>query len=195
MKKEIKIFLYSLTLVFLFANCASTTTSTIVGGGYNESKNVTDYMVFPYGSVSIPGKWTKTSYNSISRQQFFENKDSISIAIAFCRYDKYEFNAQGQHKGFEFVEAYYEWDTKYFIETYGLQRQEIERDSVNGFMTYRIFGQIDESLIDTYFLISEKNGNITNLSILATKKWSESDKLSFLKGLINQEIDLNNFQH
>jgi len=158
-----------------------------VGGEYNASKNVTDYFVIPYGSVSIPGEWTKTNYNSVSKQQFFQNRDSIIIAIAFNRFDKYEFNMNGEHQGFDFVKAYYEWDSKYFVDSHGLQRQEIERDSLNGFITYRIYGQIEKGKFDTFWLVSEKNGNITNISISDTDKWTEIEKLTFMKSLIKQK--------
>ncbi|MCO4807478.1 MAG: hypothetical protein KC456_12905 [Flavobacteriales bacterium] len=187
MKTEIKTYFSCLALLFLLTNCASNRTSTIVGGEYNETKNETGYFVIPYGSVSIPGKWRKTNFNSISRQQFFTNNDSITLAIAFSRYDKYEFNTDGQFKGFDFVNAYYEWDSKYFVESHGLQRQKIESDSLNGFLTYRIFGQIEKGKFDTYWLVNEKNGNITNISISDTDKWTESEKLTFMKSLIKQK--------
>ena len=187
MKTVIKTYFFCLTLMLLLTNCATTWTSTIVGGEYNASKNVTDYFVIPYGSVSIPGEWTKTNYNSVSKQQFFQNRDSIIIAIAFNRFDKYEFNMNGEHQGFDFVKAYYEWDSKYFVDSHGLQRQEIERDSLNGFITYRIYGQIEKGKFDTFWLVSEKNGNITNISISDTDKWTEIEKLTFMKSLIKQK--------
>lgn len=186
MKTVTKIFFY-LTLLLLFTNCASTRTSTIVGAEYNASKNVTDYFVLPYGSVSIPGEWIKTNYNSINRQQFFSNKDSITLAIAIGYYDKYEFNTDGRFKGFDFVNAYYEWDSKYFVESLGLQRQAIERDSLTGYITYRIFGQIEKVKINTYWLVYENNGNITNISIFDTDKWTELEKLTFMKSLVQQK--------
>jgi hypothetical protein len=187
MKTGIKTYLAYLTLIVLMTNCASQRTSTIVGGEYNEIKNETDYFVVPYGSVAIPGKWTKTSYNSVSRQQFFQNSDSIIIAIAFSRFDKYEFNMNGKLQGFDFVKAYYEWDSKYFVVSHGLQREKMSIDSANGFMTYRIFGQIEKGEFDTYFLIGEKNGNITNISISDTDKWTENEKLTFMENLFISE--------
>jgi hypothetical protein len=36
---------------------------------------------------------------------------------------------------------------------------------------------------DTYFLVGEKNGNVNNLSIMTTEKWTEDKKVEFLKGL------------
>lgn len=183
MKTEIRTFFFHLVLIILLTNCASQRVSTIVGVDYNETKDETDYFVVPYGSVSIPGKWTKTNYNSISKQQFFRNDDSIILAIAFGRFDKYEFNTDGRLKGFDFVKSYYNWDSKFFVEFHGLQRQEMEIDSINGFLAYRIFGNIEKGEFDTYFLIGEKNGNVTNISISDTDKWTESEKLTFMKNL------------
>ena len=176
--------LFPLLLIITLSNCATQrTTSTIVGGNYNESTNVTDYFVLPYGSVTLPGKWEKKNFNSISNQQFFRNQDSVIVAIAFGRFDKYEFNVDGSEKGHNFVKAYYEWDSNYFVESHGLKRQVVEDDSTNHFMVYRIFGQIEKGKFDTYFLIAEKNGNISNFSISSTDKWNESEKCTFLKKL------------
>ena len=80
---------------------------------------------------NFPGHWEKTSYNSISRQQFFRNQDSVIIAISFGRFDKYEFNMNGAEAGYNFIKAFYEWDSKYFVESHGLKRQVLESDSIN----------------------------------------------------------------
>ncbi len=182
-----KTYLNNLLTLFIvltiFASCATQRTSTIVGSEYNEAKNETEYFVFPYGSVKIPGKWEKTNYNSNSRQQYFQNQDSILIAIAFGKIDKYEFNVDGMKVGTEFVKAYYEWDSKYFLDTYGLQRQLLDQDSIKNFMVYRIFGQMESVNLDTYFLIGEHKGFTSNFSISNTDKWNENEKVSFLKNL------------
>lgn len=70
-----------LAIASFLTNCVSQRTSTITGGNYNETKNETDYFVIPYGSVTLPGHWEKTSYNSISRQQFLEIK--IQLLLQF----------------------------------------------------------------------------------------------------------------
>jgi hypothetical protein len=176
-----------LILTILLTSCATQRTSTIEGVNYNESKNVTDYFVMPYGSVSLLGKWEKKNYNEISRQQFFKNQDSVIIAIAFERYDKYEFNTNGSQSGFNFVKAYYEWDSNYFVDSHGFKRQIIESDSSNHFMIYRIYGQKEKTEFNTYFLIGEKNGNVSNFSISKTEKWSEIEKILFLKNIFLTE--------
>jgi hypothetical protein len=169
-----------LTLLWLITNCATQKTSTVVGGDYNESKHETDYFVLPYGSVKLPGKWEKTIYNSVSSQQFFRNKDSITIAISFGRIDKYEFNTDDSKKGYEFVEAFYDWDSEYFVNQ-GLKRQIIVRDSINKYMIYRIYGEYKKDELDTYFLIGERNGSINNFSITKSDKWTEDESIDFLK--------------
>jgi hypothetical protein len=174
---------FSLTILILLTNCATKRTSTIVGGDYNETKNETDYFVVPYGSVTLPGKWEKTNNNTNSKQQFFRNKDSVIIAIAFGRIDKYEFNKDSSKSGYNFVKAFYEWDSKYFVDSYPLKRQSLQNDSTNSFIIYRIYGQIEKVDFNTYFLIGEKNGNTSNFSISDTDKWNENEKIRFLKNL------------
>ena len=135
----------------------------------------------PYGKTALPGKWEKSGYNQVSRQQFFRNQDSIEVAVAFGRYDYYEFNKDGFLKGFDFIQAFYEWDSKYF-EDQGLNRLLIEEDRDNNYIIYRIFGP----KANTYFLITEKNGNIGSFSVNSTDKWTETEKLEFLKNLFKE---------
>ncbi len=169
------------------AGCASQRVSTIVGCDYDESKKQTDYFVLPFGSVSIPGKWEKAHYNSISGQQFFINSDSIRIAIAFNRFDRYEFNKDGSKKGNDFVKAFYDWDSEYFVDTYELMRKFVEKDTINQYVIYRIYGSLNGGKFDTYYLICERNGNVKSFSIMITDKWAESKKIEFLKELNNQD--------
>jgi hypothetical protein len=182
---NIRSFFFCLILIsaFIFTNCVTQRASTIEGFDYDESKNQTKYFVSPYGSISIPGKWNKSDYNSVSGQQFFMNSDSIRIAIAYNRYDKYEFNLDGSKKGFDFIQAFYEWDSKYFVDSYGLNRKIIENDGMNNYILYQVFGEKNGVVFDTYFLIGEKNGNVSNLSLMITDKWTEDTKIKFLKGL------------
>ena len=187
MKNKLIKTLILLLMTIILTNCATQRTSTIVGGDYNETKNETDYFVLPYGSVTLPGKWEKTNYNSVSRQQYFTNKDSVTIAIAFNRYNSYEFNLKGTQTGYDFVKAYYDWDSQYFIDSYGLQREIIENDSLNNYMIYRIFGEIEKGDFNTYFLIGEKNGNISLFSITDPDKLTVNEKTDFIKKLFLTE--------
>ena len=174
-------------MTFIVAGCVNQRVSTTVGGDYDESKDQTDHFILPYGSASIPGKWEKTNYNTVSGQQIFVNKDSIRIAIAFNRFDKYEFNSDGSKKGYDFIKAFYDWDSKYFIDSYGLEGGILESDSISNYIIYKIFGVANESSFDTYFLIGEKNGNVNNFSVTKTDKWTEDFKIDFLKGLYEKE--------
>ena len=179
MKRIKGIILFAAVVSFISCGSAKQATSTIVGGDYDAKKNTTEYFVFPYGQVSIPGKWEKTSYNSASRQQFFRNDESVNIAVSFGPYDKYEFNRDGSLKGYEFVEAFYEWESKYFVSN-GLECKILETDKANKHILFRVFG----NKFDTYVLICEKNGFVSNFSINATDKWTEQQKVDFLKSLL-----------
>lgn len=170
-----------LLIVAILSSCGSAkrSTSTIVGGDYDAAKDITSYFVFPYGQVNLPGKWEKGTYNSSSRQQFFHNQDSVIVAVSFGPCDRYEFNKDGALKGYEFVEAYYKWDSEYFVSN-GLESKILETDKGNKHILYRVFG----NKFDTYFLICEKNGFVSNFSINATDKWTEQQKVDFLKSLL-----------
>jgi hypothetical protein len=174
----------ALVMAAILVSCASQRDNVITGGEYNEVKNQTDYFVLPYGSAVLPGKWVKTRQSNVSFQQFFKNKDSVTVAIAFSRCNQYPFNTKGTKTGFEFVKAYYEWDSNYFIEKYGLKRSVVEMDSIeNNYCLYRIYGAIENEKIDNYFLLGEKNGFVSNFCVLVTDKWAESYKIDFLKKL------------
>jgi hypothetical protein len=170
-------------LVLALAGCVmqQQSVSTITGGEYNKEKDQTDYFVLPYGSVSIPGKWEKTRI--AGHQQIFKNKDSVELLIGFAPCNKYEFNTNGALKGYKFVKAFYEWDSKYLVDKYGLERRVMESDSMNNYIVYRLFGKVGQVNLDTYFLLGEKNGNSSNFSITITDKWTEETKIAFLRNL------------
>lgn len=175
-----------IVLIFL-TSCATQRTSTIVGCDYDKNKNQTDYFVFPYGSVSIPGEWNKTSYNQIAKQQFFKNSDSIIISIVFGPCNKYEFNATNPKKGFEFVKALYEWDSEFFVSNYHLDQEIVESNENDNFIIWRVFGENNDTYWDTYILFGEKNGLANNFSVMTTDKWTKEDKVIFLKKIYLQE--------
>ena len=178
--KSIKVIIL-LAAIASFISCGSAkqATSIIEGVDYDAKKNATEFFVVPYGQVSIPGKWEKTSYNSVSRQQFFRNDESVNIAVSFGPCNKYEFNLDGSLNGYEFAEAYYEWESKYFVSN-GLECKILETDKENKHIIFRVFGDG----FDTYTLICEKNGIASNFSIQATDKWTEQQKVDFLKSLL-----------
>ena len=187
MSRVFKLSLLLSAIVFL-AGCRTSSpsrySSTIVGGEYEESKDSTSYFVFPYGSVMIPGKWEKTTYISASRQQFFQNSDSVLISVIFSRFDGYEFNQDGAKKGYDFVKACYEWETDYFEKTQGLKHIIIEEDKEKNYMIFRVYDASDKANVNTYFLLGEKNGNVSYFSLSRAEKWTEERRLEFLRGLL-----------
>jgi hypothetical protein len=146
---------------------------------YNEKENKTEYMVFPYGQVAIPGKWERTNYNQVARQQFFVNTDSVTISITFGTYNKYEFNQDGSKEGFSFLQAFYEWESAYF-KTYNLNTETVETDN-NSFIVWRVFGNYKNTEWDTYFLTGERKGFVKNFAVMKTKKWTTGQKVDCLK--------------
>ena len=182
-KSTVVAIMVSIFLPFFLISCGSNKATTLVGGEYNEAKNITEYFVIPYGSVSLPGKWEKRNYDNVSKQQFFMNEDSVIVAVAFGRYDSYEFNRDGKLKGYDFVKAMYEWDSSYFQDTFGFQRKIIETDESKNYIIYNISNPQKENSVNTFFLIREKNGNVSNFSVNYTDKWTEDEKIRFLKNL------------
>ena len=169
-----------LSILFLLTGCGSSkqATSTIVGGDYDAAKNVTEYFVFPYGSVSLPGKWEKGKYDQSSRQQFFRNEESVVVAIAFGPFNKYEFNMEGSLKGHDFVEAFYKWESE-FYKSAGFECTILENDSANPYLLFKVVGHD----ANTVFLYGEKNGGVSNFSVQTADKWTEAEKVQFLKTL------------
>lgn len=170
----------SFSLIAILTSCGTPkAVSTLVGGEYNEDKDVTEYFVIPYGQVSLPGKWEKGDYVSNSGQQFFHNQESVTIAIAFSNSSRgYEFNPNGSLKGYDFLKAYYEWESEYYS-TIGLESQIIESDQSKPYIIWRVYGQ----KLNTYFLFGERNGNVSNFSISITDKWTADEKVQFLKNI------------
>ncbi|MBR5971275.1 MAG: hypothetical protein IK017_01310 [Paludibacteraceae bacterium] len=187
MSRVLKLSLLLLAIVFL-AGCRTSSPSrycsTIVGGKYEESKDSTSYFVLPYGSVMIPGKWKKTSYNNVSRQQFFMNSDSVTLSVVFSRFNGYEFNLDGAKTGYDFVKACYEWETDYFEKIHGLKHMIIEEDKEKHYMIFRVYDASDKANVNTYFLLGEKNGNVSYFSLSRAEKWTEERRLEFLRGLL-----------
>lgn len=163
----------------LMTGCVSSRITTIVGGDYDAKKNVTEYYVLPFGQVSLPGKWEKCGYVKSGRQQFFMNQDSVKVAVAFGRTEYFEWNQDGKLKGMDFLSAFYKWESEYF-KSNGYEAMIIETDTASQYIIYRIYSET----ANTYFLVGVKsNGNVSNLSINYTDKWTEEEKISFLKNL------------
>ena len=177
----------NLTFIFILLIVTScfapmgSTSSTLESSTYNDKTNTTDYMVFPLGSVSLPGEWTKTHYADISHQQWFKNADSISVAVAFTACDYYEFSKKDL-KDFAFVKAYYEWDAKYLSEQLNIRDTILLADTVNNYIVWRLWGESKKIEIDSYFLFGCRNCSVSNFSITANK-WPEEQNVKFLLDL------------
>ena len=181
MKKLKYIAPYLLTvIVAVFTSCASQKEVT-VGGGYDEEKNQTDYFVLPYGSASMPEKWEKADFYKASKQQFFKNSEDVTVALSFGFCSNYEFNADKPKKGFEFVESFYKWESQYYVKKHKLNCQIVEKDSINDFIIWRLNGILQGDKIDNYILFGAKKCNVSNFTIYDTKKWTEQEKIDFLK--------------
>ena len=126
-------------LLLVLSGCHRRMAPTITAGEYNEKTNRTDYVVLPYGGVSLPGKWIHGRYRKESRQQYFSNFDSSVVSIAFGPCDKLGFPTKGA-TGYSFVKLYNEWETKYQSELLKMQVKVIVADSADKYMIWQVSG-------------------------------------------------------
>ena len=175
-------FILIISVLVSFYSCSITgnSTSTIVSTSYDKDKNLTTHTVFPYGSIDIPNKWEKINYISSSRQYILMNEDSINLFISFSTIDKYEFNKDKSLQGYDFLKAFYKWEADYFNKEFALQNEIIEENKVRKYIIFKIFGE----KVNSIFLVHEKEGFITNLSIHINSKWNDNQEIDFLKSLI-----------
>lgn len=166
----------------ILITCSPTkSTSTIYSDEYDKAKDLTSILIFPYGQISIPGKWTKTSYNNASRQYFFSNADSVTFAVALNPWDKYEFFKQGM-TGAEFVKAYYEWDANYWKQQTKGQLKTIKENEEKNYLIWNLLRDPD---VDSYFLFGLKNKTSFNLYV-SSDKWDERKKVELLEKIYNE---------
>ena len=85
--------------------------------------------------------------------------------------------------GFEFVKAYYKWESDYFVNQQGMKCKIIEQDSLKNFIIWHLEGFLDNEKVDNYFLFGEHNSYASNFSIITTDKWTKKEKIEFLKKL------------
>jgi len=85
----------------------------IVADSYDENNNITTLTLLPYGNIEIPGQWTKSKYNEVSRQHFFVDKDSTSIAVTKNPQEKYPFYTETIADK-EFARKFYEWEKDHY---------------------------------------------------------------------------------
>jgi hypothetical protein len=63
----------------------------------------------------------------------------------------------------------------------------MESDTIRNYLIYRLYGSANGGEFDTYFLVGEKNGNVSNFSATDTDKWTVEARIEFLKGLYFQD--------
>lgn len=166
--------------IILLTSCKTTKKSTIVSDSYDEKKNQTTLTLLPYGNIVIPDKWTKTSYNKVSRQHFFTNNDSTTVALTKNPKDKYPFYRTNQTDS-EFVAEFVKWDGD-FLERQGLTVTTIDNQSNKGYILWQVISV--EKKVNTIFLFGSKNGLAYNFSG-SSKTWTETKIRDFLVQLYN----------
>lgn len=167
-------------LIVALTSCKTTQTSMIIADSYDEKKNQTTLTLLPYGNIVFPDKWTKTSYNQVSRQHFFTNNDSTTIAVTKNPRNKYPFFKPNQTDS-EFVTDFVKWDSEYW-EKQGLTITTIDNQSDTGYILWQV--KSDEKNVNIIFLFGSKNGLAYNFSG-TSKKWTESKIKDFLVQLFN----------
>ncbi|BDC99475.1 hypothetical protein [Persicobacter psychrovividus] len=166
--------LFAIIVLGLTISCSTTKTSVIVADSYDKSTNITTLSLLPYGSIEIPGQWTKTRYNEVSRQHFFVDKDSTSIAITKNPQEKYPFYHDSISDK-EFAMKFFEWE-KDFYEKHGYEIQESSKS--NNFVIWTASG----NNANTIFLYGAKNKYAYNFSVFSDN-WAEEERVNFLKNI------------
>lgn len=166
--------------IVVLTSCKTPQTSVIAADSFDEENNQTSLTLLPYGTIVIPGKWTKTSYNQVSKQHFFTNNDSTTLAVTKNPKDKYPFYKPDQTVS-EFVIDFVKWDAEYWKQQ-GLTVATIDDQSDKGYILWQ--AKSDDKNVNTIFLFGSKNGLAYNFSV-ASKKWTETKMKEFLVQLLN----------
>lgn len=171
---------------FVFFGCApSTWTSTIYSDNYDKQANTTTVTLSPYGVVKIPGKWLKTRESNVSGQHFFisQDKDSVTVAVAFMLWNRYEFSYNNPQVTPEnFVKKFYEWDATYLQKKTNSELRIVKEDKEKN---YIIWSLSHKNMSQDYFLYGLK-GKIAHNFLVETNKWDEDTKIKFLEKLYTE---------
>jgi len=149
----------------------------IVADSYDQDKNVTTLTLLPYGNIDIPGQWTKTKYNAVSRQHFFLDKDSTSIAVTKNPQEKYPFDSDSLTDK-EFAIKFFKWE-KDFYEKQGFQID--EKTSGDNFVIWTA----NRNDANTILLYGAKDDFAYNFAVF-TDNWTEEKRIEFLTGLFER---------
>lgn len=168
-------------------SCATTkSTSILYSDSYNKNTDLTSVMIFPYGVIKVPGKWTKTRENAVSGQYFFIGQDSVHIAIALQPWDKYEFSRNNPEVTTDnFVRKFYDWDANYLKEQTNGQVRILTENREKGYLVWNLKSERNGN---DYFLFGLKGKTAYNLNI-KTNKWDEEKKVNFLEQLFGNVFD------
>lgn len=168
-------------LVLVLTSCKTNQPSMIIADSYDAKKNQTTLTLLPYGNIVFPDKWTKTSYSQVSRQHFFTNNDSTTIAVTKNPKNKYPFFKPNQTES-EFVTDFVKWDAEYW-EKQSLTVTTVDDQSGKGYILWQ--AKSNDGNINTLFLFGSKNGLAYNFSGSSTK-WTETKLKDFLVQLFNE---------
>ncbi|MDR6300131.1 hypothetical protein [Mesonia maritima] len=164
-------------LIGLIISCSTTKTSSIITENYNKEQDVTTLTLIPSGNILIPGQWTKTKFNELSKQHFFTNKESHSIAVAKNPQKTYPFYSENTSNE-KFVRSFFKWEKEYY-EKQGFKIN--EKESGDNYVIWTA----KANNVNTIFLYGAKNNFAYNFSIL-TDDLSESKRVKFLKELFQE---------
>jgi hypothetical protein len=170
----------ALLLLMIVTSCTgSKSISTIESNHFDDKANLTTFTKSPLGSLSIPGKWTKISYNQVSMQHNFENADSVLTALAINQSTAYPFYKTNMTSN-EVVKEFYEWDSKYLAENIQGTRTIIKQDTINHFILWQIKADNEKYKVDNHYLFGSENGIIFTVFI-STNKWTNEQKIEYLQ--------------
>lgn len=150
----------------------------LVSDAYDKETNQTSLTLLPYGTITIPGQWTKTSYNEVSRQHFFIDTDSTSIAVTKNPQEKYPFYRDNL-TDVEFAEKFFEWEREFYEKRSFL----IDRQGEEG-QNYVLWKASGENA-NTLFLYGAKNGFAYNFAVFSDN-WSDEKRVEFVKKLFEE---------
>ncbi len=148
----------------------------IVSQTYNPKEDITTLINLPEGNIDIPGQWTKTKYYAVSRQHFFIDKDSTSIAVCKNLQEKYPFYKE-HFTQIEFFENFYLWEKDHF-EAQGFDIK--EHSTGENYIIWTVTG----NNVNTFFLYGGKEKFAYNYAVYSDN-WTEEKKIAFLKKLFD----------
>lgn len=142
---------------------------------------ISDTTIFKYSNekarVVIPGEWKRTQVLKGSRQVFYKNEDSTTIAFAF--HDAATFPTyKAEQNEFETAYAYYEWDSKYMAEEEKMEVKKLKEDKQKAYIIWTA----KDSHNDNYHLFARKGAILFNVMVYDPNMTAEK-KVALLETL------------